>query len=70
MREIKSAKVLEGFRNIHVNREALKQLLISFSEMCAKVQDTVEQIDLNPVFVREKDAVVVDAKAVLKCEKE
>jgi len=70
MKEIKSAKVLEGFRNIHVNREALKQLLISFSEMCTKVQDTVEQIDLNPVFVRETDAIVVDAKAVLKCGKE
>jgi len=68
MSEIKSARVLEGFRNIHVNREALKELLISFSRMCEKVQDTVESIDLNPVFAREKDVVVVDAKAVLKCK--
>jgi|Deesub1362A_J573_1020465.scaffolds.fasta_scaffold01025_19 acyl-CoA synthetase (NDP forming) len=64
--EIKGRKVLEGFRGIKVDREGLKELLLRVSDMAMDLSDFIEQMDLNPVFVREDGAVVVDAKMVLR----
>jgi hypothetical protein len=30
------------------------------------LKDIIDQMDLNPVFVRDEDAVVVDAKLILR----
>ncbi len=64
--EIKAAPILEGFRKIKVDREALVNLLLKVSALGMKHMDHLDQMDLNPVFVKAKGVVVVDAKMLLK----
>ncbi len=66
LREIKAAPILEGFRKIKVDRDALLNMLMKVSALGEKYMDKIDQMDLNPVFVREKGAVVVDAKLLLR----
>ncbi len=66
MREIKAAPILEGFRKIKVDREAIINVLMKVSALGEKYMDKIDQMDLNPVFVKEKGAVVVDAKLLLR----
>jgi acyl-CoA synthetase (NDP forming) len=66
LREIKAAPILEGFRKIKVDRDAIINILMKVSALGEKYMDKVDQMDLNPVFVKEKGAVVVDAKLLLK----
>lgn len=65
MDEIRGKKILEGFRNIKVNRESIVDLLLRVSRMVMDMEGKLDQLDLNPVIVREDGAVVVDAKMVL-----
>jgi acyl-CoA synthetase (NDP forming) len=63
---IRAAKLFDGFRNIKASREALKDTLLKVSRLGEDLADRIEQLDLNPVFVREQDAVAVDAKIILR----
>lgn len=66
--ELRGKRVLEGFRGIKVNKEEIVDLLLKVSKLGEETADhiKIETMDLNPVFAREKDTVVVDAKLVLK----
>ena len=64
--EIRAAPILEGFRKIKVDRDALVNLLMKVSALGVKYMDRLDQMDLNPVFVKEKGVVVVDAKMLLR----
>jgi len=66
LHEIKAAPILEGFRKIKVDREAILNVLMKVSSLGEKYMDKIDQMDLNPVFVKEKGAVVVDAKLLLR----
>ena len=66
LREIKAAPILEGFRKIKVDRDALVTLLMKVSALGEKYMDKISEMDLNPVFVKEKGVVVVDAKLLLR----
>lgn len=66
LKEIKAAPILEGFRRIKVDRDAIINILLKVSALGEKYMDKIDQMDLNPVFVREKGAAVVDAKLLLK----
>ena len=66
LREIKAAPILEGFRKIKVDRDALVNLLLKVSALGEKYMDKIAEMDLNPVFVKEKGVVVVDAKLLLR----
>lgn len=66
MHEIKAAPILEGFRKIKVDRDAILNVLMKVSSLGEKYLDKIDQMDLNPVFVKEKGAVVVDAKLLLR----
>jgi acetyl-CoA synthetase (ADP-forming) len=66
LKEIKAAPILEGFRKIKVDREAIVNLLVKVPALGEKYRDRLDQMDLNPVFVKEKGLVVVDAKMLLK----
>ena len=66
LREIKAAPILEGFRKIKVDRESIINVLMKVSALGEKYMDKIDQMDLNPVFVKEKGAVVVDAKLLLR----
>jgi len=66
LREIRAAPILEGFRRIKVDREAIINLLMKVSALGEKYMDKLDQMDLNPVFVKEKGVAVVDAKLLLR----
>ena len=64
--EIKGKKLLEGFRNIKADKELVVDLLLKVSKIGKQLMSHIDQMDLNPVFVYEKDYCVVDAKLILK----
>jgi acetyl-CoA synthetase (ADP-forming) len=66
MSEIKSRKILGAFRGINVSRDALINILLNVSKLGVDFQGCIKEMDLNPVFLREKDAVVVDARIIIK----
>ena len=65
--EIKGAAILTGYRGrpaLDVN--ALADALARISLMAADHADRIAEIDVNPLFVREKGVVAADALIVLK----
>ena len=64
--EIKGKKLLEGFRNIKANKNLVEDLLIKVSQIGEELENYIDQMDLNPVFVYKNDICVVDAKLILK----
>lgn len=64
--EITAAPILEGYRKIKVDRKGILELLLKVSEFGMKLQDYLDQMDLNPVFVTGEGVRVVDAKMILK----
>jgi acyl-CoA synthetase (NDP forming) len=64
--EIKGSKLLDGYRNIKkVNKEKIIELLLNLSDLAVNEKE-IEEIDFNPVIVNEKNAVVVDARIIMK----
>jgi acyl-CoA synthetase (NDP forming) len=64
--EIKAAPLLDGFRNIKVDKEGLVELLLKMSRLGEEKKAFIDQMDLNPVFVNPDGVIVVDAKMILK----
>lgn len=64
--EIKGKKLLEGFRNIPANKQLVIDLILKVSKIGEELIDSIDQMDLNPVFVYEESLCVVDAKLILK----
>ena len=64
--EIKGKKLLEGFRNVPANKQLVIDLLMKVSKIGEELDEHIDQMDLNPVFVYEKSLCVVDAKLILK----
>jgi acyl-CoA synthetase (NDP forming) len=65
IREIRAARLLEGFRgSAPIDTSALEDILLRVS---AFVQETpaISEMDLNPIFAYEDGAVVVDARVIL-----
>jgi acetyltransferase len=68
LRDLKAHALFEGFRGINANREAVIDLLLKVSCLGQDLKGHIDQMDLNPVIVRENKAVVVDAKLIWKAE--
>jgi acyl-CoA synthetase (NDP forming) len=65
MAELKGYSVLTGVRGKKgVNIKVLSEMIASFSRMVMKL-DKVSEIDLNPVIVNSKEALVVDARIMV-----
>lgn len=64
--EIKAAPLLRGARGIQTDREALLQLLLRVSDLAERYGAEIDQVDLNPIFVKPKGAVAVDARIILR----
>lgn len=63
---IRSVDLLNGFRgNPAVDRKALKNLLLTISEMVGSYKQ-IQEIDLNPIIAYEKGLAVADARILLK----
>lgn len=64
IREIKGGKILMGYRGRPpANIAALKNMLVKVSKMAMK-ETALRELDMNPVMVNEKDAVVIDARVI------
>lgn len=64
--ELKGRKLLEGFRGIKVNRGEIVNLIMKTAQLGEDFDGYIQSMDLNPIFAREKDVVVVDAKLLFK----
>lgn len=64
--DIRGREVLAGFRGMEVNRHKIVELLLQISKLGEELEGKIKSLDLNPVFARAKDIVVVDAKMVMK----
>lgn len=64
--EIKGRRLFEGYRGEKpINSKALEDALLSASKMIAE-RPEVNEMDINPLFVDEKRAVVGDARILIK----
>ncbi len=63
--EIKGRKLLEGYRGMKVDREALIDLLLRVSKFVEE-NPKIEGMDLNPVLLMEKGYAVLDAKIIME----
>ncbi len=63
VREVKGYKLLEGYRGMKGDVEAVVNLLLKLNELVEK--ESIVEMDLNPVFVYEKGLVVADARIVV-----
>ncbi len=67
IKEIKSYPILAGARGeAPADIDALVELLLKVSELVDDLREYIKEMDLNPVFVYEKGAVIVDARIILK----
>ena len=64
---LKAHQLLEGYRGSEpVNKEALRRMLLSFSDLVMDIAGSIESIDLNPVFCSATRCTVADARIILK----
>jgi acyl-CoA synthetase (NDP forming) len=59
--ELRARALLEGYRSQRVAKEKIVDLLCKVNRLGMDFRDSIYSLDLNPVFAREKDVVVVDA---------
>lgn len=65
IREIKGYKILKGYRgNKPLFIDGIADILLNVSAMATN-ESLIKEIDFNPIFVDEKNAVVVDAKILV-----
>ena len=53
-------------RGLKLSKESVIDILLKVSSLGNDHYETIDQLDLNPVIVHENDAVVVDAKMVIR----
>jgi len=66
LEDLKARKLFEGFRGLETDKKMIVNLLQKVSRLGEDLNQKIDQMDLNPILVRERDAVVVDAKLLLK----
>lgn len=66
VRCLRGSKLLEGYRGgPSIDLEALKRLLLAFSDLVMELENEIESIDLNPVLCSSTRCVVADARIIL-----
>ncbi|MDR7435360.1 MAG: acetate--CoA ligase family protein [Armatimonadota bacterium] len=68
LNELRGRALFEGFRGMRASRQALVEVVLKASRWVQENARSIGQMDLNPVFVREEDAVVIDAKLLAREE--
>jgi len=67
--ETKVYKLLKGFRNMPpANIKLLEETIIRFSQMLIDFPQ-IKEVDINPLFVNEKEVIALDARIVIDKEK-
>jgi acetate---CoA ligase (ADP-forming) len=66
VQEIRSSRLLEGFRGeMPADKKALQRLLVTVSDIIEAYPD-IEEMDLNPVLVHTDGLSIADARIILK----
>ncbi len=66
MEETKVYHLLKGYRNIPpANMQLLEEVLIRLAHLVTDFSE-IEELDINPLFVRENDACAIDARVLLQ----
>ena len=69
MEETKVYQLLKGYRNVPpANIKLLQEILVRFSQMLVDFPQ-LKEVDINPLFINEKEAVVLDARIVIDRER-
>jgi 3-hydroxypropionyl-CoA synthetase (ADP-forming) len=69
--DLKGRKILEGFRGAAaVDKNMIADALVKISDFGTEMATYYESIDFNPVIFYEKDYYVVDAKIILRQQKD
>jgi len=69
MEETKVYQLLKGFRNMPAaNLKLLEELMVLFSQMLVDFPE-LKEVDINPLFVNEKEAFALDARIVIDKER-
>lgn len=64
--EIKSSRILEGFRNMPpVDKKALAKIILAVAKLLEENPE-VDSLDLNPIMAYPDGALVVDARVILR----
>lgn len=67
MKECSIYKVLQGFRGKRpVEMEALVDTIISLSECMVEWQDSLKELEVNPLMVVDGELIAADARAILR----
>jgi len=61
--ELRASKIFHGFRGKKLNVQALVQILVNMSQIPKKFSN-IEELDINPLILNEKEGIVVDARIV------
>ncbi|MGB9777782.1 MAG: acetate--CoA ligase alpha subunit [Candidatus Bathyarchaeales archaeon] len=69
MEETKVYQLLKGYRNVPpANLKLLEELIVRFSQLLIDFPQ-LKEVDINPLLIDEKDAVIIDARIVIDREK-
>ena len=63
LQELKSFKILSGFRGEKVNLTLIENILLKISSLAEKYP-SIQELDINPLIVNEKEAKIVNARIV------
>jgi acetyl-CoA synthetase (ADP-forming) len=65
MKEIKGYPILSGYRGMkELAISQITKTIVAISELISNV-DEIKEVELNPLFVYEKDTIAVDARIIL-----
>jgi acetyltransferase len=69
MEETKVYNLLKGYRNVPpANLDLLEEIVVRFSQMLVDFPQ-LKEIDINPLFIDEKEAYALDARIVIDSER-
>jgi acetyltransferase len=69
MEETKVYQLLKGYRNVPpANIKLLEEILVRFSQMLVDFPQ-LKEVDINPLFINEKEAFALDARMVIDAKK-
>ena len=65
MQEIKGYKLLKGYRGKKFNIKSVENVILRLSKL-VESHSNIEELDINPLIVNSKEAVIADARIVMK----
>jgi acetyl-CoA synthetase (ADP-forming) len=65
IKELKAYSILKGIRGKKVNIDSIVNIILKMSDLAKKYQN-IKELDINPVVVDEKKAIIVDARIIFE----